>query len=335
MSPPSPDEPSVASGLPLREGDQGEPVRDLQRRLVGLGLSPGLDGSYCAHTATAVAEFQASRGLLPSGSCDQATWNAVIEAGHHLGDRLLYLTRPMLRGDDITTLQRRLGGLGFDAGRVDGIFGPNTEGALREFQRNAGLSIDGVCGPETLMDLDRVGSRITEPAAVAGVREREILRSGPRGLEQRRVVIAHAGGLDAIAHATARALAETGADPVVLQHHEPSALAEQANTLDCDLLLDLEVGDAPCWCAYYQSGDFESTGGRRLAELLTDALAEIGLTPERSRGLRLPLLRETRMPAVVVHLGPPERVVTDPTTITEACTRSVADWAHEPLPPGH
>ena len=57
-------------------------MRDLQRRLVSLGLTPGLDGTFCEHTVTAVAAFQASRGLLDSGICDQATWNAVIEAGH-------------------------------------------------------------------------------------------------------------------------------------------------------------------------------------------------------------------------------------------------------------
>lgn len=336
MSSPSPDDRLWASqDLPLRDGDHGEAVRDLQRRLVSLGLTPGLDGMFCEHTVTAVAAFQASRGLLDSGICDQATWNAVIEAGHRLGDRLLYLSRPMLRGEDVTALQRRLGGLGFDAGRVDGIFGPDTDAALREFQRNAGLSVDGVCGPTTLMDLERFANRISEPAAVAGVREREKLRSGPRGLDQRTVVIAHAGGLDAIAHAAARALSDTGAETVVLQHHDPSALADQANTLRCDLLVDLEVGDPPCWCAFYQSGDFESSGGRRLAELLTSALADIGLNPGPSRGLRLTLLRETRMPAVVVHLGPVDRVVTDPTSITEACTRAVADWAREPIAPEH
>ena len=44
----------------------------------------------------------------------------------------------MLRGDDVSELQRRLNALGFDAGREDGILGPETETALRQFQRERG-----------------------------------------------------------------------------------------------------------------------------------------------------------------------------------------------------
>ncbi len=62
----------------------------------------------------------------------------------------------MLRGDDVAELQRRLNALGFDAGREDGILGPETETALREFQRNAGATADGVCGPATLAAIARV-----------------------------------------------------------------------------------------------------------------------------------------------------------------------------------
>ena len=77
-------------------------------------------------------------------------------------------------GDDVGELQRRLGALGFDAGRVDAIFGPLTEAALKDFERNAGLTTDGVCGPDVLAELTRLGSR-GEGASVAGVRERERL----------------------------------------------------------------------------------------------------------------------------------------------------------------
>ena len=50
----------------------------------------------------------------------------------------------MLRGDDVAELQQRLCTLGFDTGRVDGIFGDATVRALGEFQRNAGLPVDGI-----------------------------------------------------------------------------------------------------------------------------------------------------------------------------------------------
>ena len=90
------------------------------------------------------------------------TWAALIEADFRLGDRMLYLRSPMTRGDDITDLQQRLGSLGFDAGYVDGIFGPDTESAVRNFQANQGLTPDGVVGPDTVMALGRLAGRRSE-----------------------------------------------------------------------------------------------------------------------------------------------------------------------------
>src|SRR4029077_5089017 len=138
--------------LPLRPGASGEAVRDLQQRLAGSGHPPMGDepGAYGPGTQAAVRTFQLARGLRVDGVCGPQTWSALVEAGYHLGDRHLYLRQPMLRGDDVGELQQRLGALGFDAGRTDGKLGPLTEAALRDFQRNAGLTVDGVCGPSTL-----------------------------------------------------------------------------------------------------------------------------------------------------------------------------------------
>ncbi len=64
--------------------------------------------------------------------------------------RTLKLTRPLLRGDDIEQVQERLLELGFDeAGRADGIFGSDTDTAVRLFQREQGLKVDGVVGENT------------------------------------------------------------------------------------------------------------------------------------------------------------------------------------------
>ena len=93
----------------------------------------------------------------------------------------------MLRGDDVAELQRRLNALGFDAGREDGILGPETETALRQFQRNAGTTADGVCGPATLAAIARVSGLAA--GSVASVREREDLRRAPRRLDGLRVFL--------------------------------------------------------------------------------------------------------------------------------------------------
>src|SRR5947208_5785148 len=126
--------------------DLGEAVRDVQRRLrdAGYDVPAGEDGQYGDGTATAISAFQDARGLRVDGICGRQTWGSLVEAGYRLGDRLLYHTSPPLRGDDVADLQRRLGALGFDVGRVDGIFGEDTQRAVLEFQRNAGLTGDAV-----------------------------------------------------------------------------------------------------------------------------------------------------------------------------------------------
>ena len=160
-------------------------MRDLQRRLARLSFDVAGDqlGRYGTATTEAVRAFQEHRGLRPDGVCGEQTWSALVEAGYRLGDRLLYLRQPMLRGDDVASLQRRLGALGFDAGRVDGIFGPRTQVALTEFQRNVGLTVDGVCGPATTDALARLGRRQDEREPVTVVREVEMLRQATRTLE--------------------------------------------------------------------------------------------------------------------------------------------------------
>ena len=105
-------------------------------------------------TEEAVRAFQTARGLRCDGRCDENTWTALVEASWKLGDRALFLTSPNLRGDDVAELQTRLGRIGFDCGRVDGILGPRTAVALEEFQSNCGTTSDGVCGPETVRTLD-------------------------------------------------------------------------------------------------------------------------------------------------------------------------------------
>src|SRR3954469_321163 len=221
--------------LPLRPGSTGDAVRDVQRRLQGVGLDVAGDapGSYGAATEQAVRAFQERRGLRVDGICGPQTWSSLVEAGYRLGDRLLYLLGTMLRGDDVYDLQRELGSLGFDAGRVDGIFGPRTLEALLGFQRNAGVTTDGICGPATLEALRRV-TRVDGAPTVARLREVEHLRDAPRDLGGRRIAVGETGGLGALADAVGRALQAAGAHVWVLHHPDESAQATEANALGAE-----------------------------------------------------------------------------------------------------
>ena len=261
------------------------------------------------------------------GICGPQTWASLVEAGYRLGDRLLYLTAPMLRGDDVAELQRRLGALGFDAGRVDGIFGDDTQRAVLEFQRNAGLTTDAVCGPATSAALSRLRARAGDPIPVAGVREREALRQSPRTLDGRCVVIGQAGGLDALTDAVVRALADTGARAIPLHHPDGSAQAQQANGVGADVFVGLRAADDGCSTAYYAAHRFESQGGRRLAECIQAQLPPVlDAKPLPPVGMALPVLRETRMPAVLCELGPPAALVGRGGELADALTRALEDW---------
>lgn len=278
--------------------------------------------------------FQAARGLRVDGICGRQTWAALVEAGYRLGDRLLYLRQPMLRGDDVASLQRRLGALGFDAGRIDGIFGPAAERALVEFQRNAGLVVDGVCGPGTIETFERFGSRGAERQPVAAVRELEMLRRSPRTLQGRRVVLGDGGGLHAALSATERVLKEAGADVTVVHHPDQSEQAAEANAAAGDVFLGLRLDPSSdgCTAAHYAGHRYESPGGRRLAELVQATVpGAVGIADRGVRGMAIPLLKETRMPAVVCELGPPSAVVARTAALADALGSVLAAWAAAPV----
>jgi hypothetical protein len=61
----------------------------------------------------------------------------------------LHLAKPSQSGPKVRGLQERLKALGYDPGEIDGVFGPSTDRAVRQFQRDHALPADGVVGPAT------------------------------------------------------------------------------------------------------------------------------------------------------------------------------------------
>jgi len=146
----------------FRRGDTGPAVGEIHAALAHLGLlTPPAEPVFDQPTDWAVREFQQNRGLVVDGLVGPETWAALQAARLSLGDRLLSLAGRMYSGDDVAALQERLAELGFDTGRVDGVFGHQTEAALKAFQREYGLVSDGVCGPATLRALKQLGRLVT------------------------------------------------------------------------------------------------------------------------------------------------------------------------------
>ncbi len=87
------------------------------------------------------------RGVVVSGETLSARYQQpVIVSADEGAIRVLMLARPRMRGEDVQQLQRALG---FADEAVDGVFGPDTDGAVRAFQKKKGLKIDGKVGPAT------------------------------------------------------------------------------------------------------------------------------------------------------------------------------------------
>lgn len=66
--------------------------------------------------------------------------------------RLLQLKQPPMQGDDVRAIQKALAALGFSIG-ADGVFGTDTEKAVKEFQQKEGLAVDGIVGAGTRQKL--------------------------------------------------------------------------------------------------------------------------------------------------------------------------------------
>lgn len=60
-------------------------------------------------------------------------------------------------GDEVKSIQRKLSSLGYYKGSVDGIYGQQTKSAVTSFQRNCGITADGICGQQTLLYLGLSG----------------------------------------------------------------------------------------------------------------------------------------------------------------------------------
>lgn len=293
-----------------------------------MGIEPGV---FCVVTSQMVTSFQTQRGVLVSGACDEPTWLALVEAGWSLGDRLLLLNAPMLRGDDVAELQRSLNHVGFDCGRPDGIFGPSASRAVLDFQRNSGLTADGICGAQTVRTLRLVSEKSGTGPGVASIREAEA-RTGPSSIGGLRLVVGQFGGLSSITRTVARSLRERGATVMSTDEYEAAAQAAAANRFGANAYVGFDAHPAQSSIiSYYAVPSFESVGGRVLASHIVDELDGVLETRPELAGMRLPVLRETRMPAVLCSVGPVRSVVDRTNRLSEAVSRAVSAWSHAPM----
>ena len=332
----------------IRRGDTGPAVAEIRDRLGRLGLlvdgAPGRDprvdpASDCFDDAVdrAVRSFQQERGLTVDGVVGPQTFRRLEEARWALGDRVLsYSPGHVVSGDDVLTLPQRLSGLGFDLGRVDGVFGVRTDAALREFQRSVGVDADGTCGPSTFRAMARLARTMSGGGTASALRELHALETLTSGVADKVVVIdpGHGGPDQGLAYGElteavvagdlatrvegrlaaigVQVLLTRSPDPETIGTLDESERAAFANATAADLVLSLHVdsvaSSTPAGCATFYFGDaVAGTGsslGQRFAEMVQDEIClRTDLTDCRTHAKTWDLLRMTRMPAVRIECG--------------------------------
>ncbi len=180
--------------LSLSKGSSGDVVTHVINILNRLGLLNSQPLEITAEVVDAIRAFQQSRGLTVNGIVNSVTYRALEESRWKLGDRSLYLqAAPLMRGDDVAMLQSRFIDMGFDCGRVDGVFGPRTESCVREFQKSAGVAVDGRCGPATITALIRLTHTISG-GAPSILRESAARKNRGPALANKVIVLDPSGG---------------------------------------------------------------------------------------------------------------------------------------------
>lgn len=143
----------MTSVVILQSGSRGSEVEHLQNRLKALGFYDGaIDGVYGEKTAAAVRAFQEQHDLAPDGTVGPRT-SAVLYPVY----------RPGSQGTEVSQIQTRLRELGYYLGPIDGDYGSGTESAVRAFQRDHDLGVDGVMGPNTWQALLNSDEEIPVP----------------------------------------------------------------------------------------------------------------------------------------------------------------------------
>lgn len=139
----------------LHLGSKGAEVAQLQRALTELGFSPGpADGIFGAQTQSALMAYERKSGLLVNGLYAGAVRESMTNAFNGI-IAPVGASRQGDSGTKVRRLERTLSHLGFDVGTKDGKFDAQLATALKQFQKQQHLVVDGVYGEQSRFALRR------------------------------------------------------------------------------------------------------------------------------------------------------------------------------------
>ena len=141
---------SSSSSDTLSKGDKGSEVRKMQKRLAELGYPVGvIDGVWGDDTQLAVNLFQCAIGYTERNYATSSMLKKLYAKNAPVYDPCA----PLKKGDkgtDVLIMQTTLALMGYDPGKLDGVYGTNTIAAVKRFQEVAGLSVTGEADANTL-----------------------------------------------------------------------------------------------------------------------------------------------------------------------------------------
>lgn len=141
--------PPTPGGEGLRRGSTGMYVGIMQKILTNAGVYNGaIDGIFGAQTEAAVKAWQTKLNLPADGVWGPATHAATEQILAYVNGLKPDPIGPGNRGEDVRNIQKLLASWKYYTGALDGIFGPQTEAALRRFQTDAKIPVDGRWGSD-------------------------------------------------------------------------------------------------------------------------------------------------------------------------------------------
>lgn len=170
--------PSTGTGTggdALYQGSKGENVLLLTRRLTILGYMNGPTRTYDKNVTAAVKRFQRDYGLSVDGMAGDQTLKKI----NSLVPSTSYLSLNH-SGSKVTELTRKLVKLGY-LSQENSYFDKTVEQAVRSFQRDYGLGVDGIVGPNTERKLNAAASGTTPTDPYWALYSSRILRKGNSG----------------------------------------------------------------------------------------------------------------------------------------------------------
>ena len=127
-------------------------ILDLSNKIQAAGYQFPADSSECK----SLVELFLNDYSLEKTISKENLWFELLNQGYDLGDRILNFSNPVLRGSDIEELQEMLSRLGFYSDPINSEYTKDLMKAVEAFQENRGLSVDGVVGLNTAVEIKKL-----------------------------------------------------------------------------------------------------------------------------------------------------------------------------------